>query len=65
MKSKVRHRTMEAHMTNRDLARRLGVTENTVWRWNTDEGVGSLSLRRAAQVAEVLGCRVSDLYEED
>lgn len=64
MRSRLGVRLAEARMTNRELARRLGVDENTVGRWKTDGGVGSLTLRRAAEAARVLGCSVADLFDD-
>lgn len=55
----------ERRMRQRELARMLGVTRQTAYRWGTDEGIRSMSLGTAERVAAVLGCRVSDLFSEE
>lgn len=64
MKSKLNVVLAERRVTKRELARRLGVRPETVWRWSTDDGIGNVPLERLARIAEALGCGVADLYEE-
>lgn len=64
MKSLLKVRLAERRMTQRELARRCHVDENTVWVWTTDKGVEGLSLRRLGQIASVLDCKISDLFED-
>lgn len=65
MRSLLKVRLAERRMTQRELARRCGVDENTVWVWTTDKGADGLTLRRLAQIATVLDCKISGLFEEE
>lgn len=62
MRSMLKVRLFEAGMSQKALAERVGVSKDTVWRWTTDEGVGSMTLRRAVEVSEVLGCDVDGQF---
>ena len=64
MRSRVREMAERAGMSERELARRLGVHHVTVCRWARRDGIGSMSLRTAESVARALGCRVADLFDE-
>ena len=64
MRPRLKEAIREAGTTGKRLAETLGVDENTVSRWCGD-GFGSLTMRRAEQVAAALGCRVADLLEEE
>lgn len=64
MKSLLKVRLAERRMTQRELARRCEVDENTVWVWTTDKGAEGLSLRRLEQIAKILGCSISELFED-
>ena len=64
MRSLLKVRLAEARRTALSLSRELGVSRNTVGNWCKDKGVGSMTRRRAEEVARALGCRVSDLYGE-
>ena len=46
------------------VAEKLGLREETIWRWSTDWGVGGMRLASAERLANVLGCKVKDLFEE-
>lgn len=65
MRSRLREMLAGAGMSERELARRLGVHFVTVCRWARGDGICSMSLRTAASVARALGCRVADLFDED
>ena len=58
MRSLVKARLSEMRMSQKELARRVGVSKDTVWRWTTDGGMAGMTLRRAADVAGVLGCEI-------
>ena len=62
MRSMLKQRLFDADMTQRQLAEAMGVSKDTVWRWTTEGGIGSMTIRRAAELADVLGCEVSDLF---
>lgn len=64
MKSLINVRLAEARMTKVKLAKELGVRPETIWSWSTDKGVESMTLRVAAKVASVLGCKPQDLFED-
>ena len=65
MRSRIKAAIAENRTTARSLAAALGVHEVTVSRWCTDEGIGGLRLRDAERVAVALGCRVSDLFDDE
>lgn len=65
MRSMLKQRLYEADMTQRQLAEAMGVSKDTVWRWTTEGGIGSMTIRRAVGIANVLGCEVSDLFSPD
>ena len=64
MRSMIRNRVKEAGITQAELARRIGVDKQTVFRWCGD-GIRVLTLGKAERVADALGCRVRDLFDED
>lgn len=64
MRSRLRVVLADRRVTNRELARRLGVSENTVCRWGSDEGIGQASLAALERVASALGCEARELFEE-
>ena len=49
------------HMTQQDLADRLGVTKQQINSYATNKFV--MSLQTAKNIAAILGCNVEDLYE--
>ncbi|MEY8249641.1 helix-turn-helix transcriptional regulator [Leptogranulimonas caecicola] len=65
MKSLLEVRLAERRMTQRELAHRCEVDENTVWVWTTDKGAEGLSLRRLEQIAKALSCKITELFEEE
>ena len=65
MKSRIKEVLARQGVTMRWLASALGVHWVTVSRWCTDEGVGGMRLRDAGRVAAALGCRVSDLFDDE
>lgn len=48
-------------MTQSELARRLGVTRQTINDWANNRA--QMSLERAVNIANILDCAVTDLYE--
>lgn len=64
MRSNLKSLLAERGMSQMDLARKLGVHGQSVYRWTKDEGVGMLTLRRAEEIAGALGCDAKDLFDE-
>lgn len=64
MRSRVNVLLAERRMTKRELERRLGISHSALWGWTTDEGIARLPLAKLRLLAEAIGCRVEDLYEE-
>lgn len=64
MRSLLNVRLDEAHMTKKQLGEKTGYGRTALWRWSTDKGIESITLRAAARVAEALGCKPQDLFED-
>ena len=64
MKSRLKVVLAEKRITQRELARELKVSKDTVWRWTTDKGITRVPFGRAVSIAKALGCQLTDLYEE-
>ena len=64
MKSLLNARLCDAGITKRKLAWLVGVSEDTIGRWASDEGVAKATLGKLDKVAEALDCCVKDLFEE-
>lgn len=64
MRSRLKVVLSQRRMKACELADALGVHRETVYKWCTDKGVESMSLGTAKRVAAILGCRVSDIFEE-
>ena len=64
MKSRLNVLLAERRMTKRQLEQALGVSKGTVYLWSTDRGIERTTLRSLSRVADALGCRISDLFEE-
>ena len=62
MKSRINVLLAERRITKRSVAEKLGLREETIWRWSTDWGVGGMRLASAERLANVLGCKVKDLF---
>lgn len=65
MRSKLKDRMREHGFPLGKLAAAMGVSRQTLWRWCAGDGIKSMSLGRAESAARILGCRVSDLFEEE
>ncbi len=50
-------------LTKRELARLVGVSEDTIGRAARDDGIGRLTLGKLERLAHALGCGVKDLFE--
>jgi len=50
-------------ITNREIAEYFEVNEATVWRWRRGENFDGMSLTRAKQLADWLGCTIDELIE--
>ena len=64
MKSLLNVRLAEARMTKRDVERLTGISHTTLWKYSRDDLMGRATLDNLASIAEVLGCKAKDLYEE-
>lgn len=64
MKSRLNVLLAERRMTKRQLEQALGVSKGTIYLWSTDRGIERTTLRSLSRVADALGCRISDLFEE-
>ena len=64
MKSRINVLLAERRITKRSVAEKLGMREETIWRWSTDWGIGGMRLSAAEKLAGVLRCKVKDLFEE-
>jgi DNA-binding XRE family transcriptional regulator len=62
MESLLNVRLAEARRTKRSVAKEVGVSPETVWRWSTDSGIGGLCLRDADRLARAIGCDTKDLF---
>ena len=62
MRLLIREKIKEKGMTNKEVAEILGIDQNTVSRYTT--GRIKLSLEMAAKIAEILECKVDDLYDD-
>ena len=62
MRLLIREKIKEKGMTNKEVAEILGIDQNTVSRYAT--GRIKLSLEMAAKIAEILECKVDDLYDD-
>lgn len=65
MRSNLNVRLAMAHMTKRELERRTGFGKVKVYLLSKDDGIKRANLETLEQVARVLGCKISDLYEEE
>lgn len=64
MKSRLNVLLAERRMTKRQVERALGVSKGTVYLWSTDRGIEGITLRNLSRLAEALGCRMADIFEE-
>ncbi len=64
MRSKLKVVLADKEITQTELADKLGVSQATVWRWTKWEEMRDMSVGRLLEVAELLGCEVTDLFEE-
>lgn len=65
LKSNLNVRLAMAHMTKRELERRTGFGKVKVWRMSKDDGIKRANPETLEQVAQVLGCKIGDLYKEE
>lgn len=52
-------------MTLREMEKRSGLSHVTILRARDDQGIRSCSLDTLGKLAQALGCRVKDLFEEE
>lgn len=64
MRSKLKVVLADKEITQTELADKLGVSQATVWRWTKWEEMKDMSVGRLLEVAELLGCEVTDLFEK-
>ena len=62
MRLVIKEKIKERGMTNKELAEKIGVDQNTISRYVT--GRIKLSLEMAVKIANALDCNVDDLFEE-
>ena len=58
-----RLKELRGNLTQDDLAKEIGVTKNTISRW--EKNSKSMSARHAVMIAKVLGCHVLDIISEE
>lgn len=58
---RIRQYRLEADLSQRDLAARVGVRPISAWRWETDRSVPPL--RRLEEISEALGISVAKLFQ--
>ncbi len=63
LKSKIGYVRDKEGRTNKWLASKLNVTQETISRWVNDKG--RPSVEKLFELAEILNCKVDDLYEKD
>jgi len=64
MRSLLNVRLAEARMTKQELKRLTGISHNALWNYSKDEGIGVAPLRSLVRIADAIGCKVTDLYQE-
>lgn len=62
MQLKIREMIKEKGMTNKEVAKILEVDQNTISRYAT--GRIKITLETSVKLAEILNCKVDDLYEK-
>ena len=60
--NKIKNARLIAGMTQRELAKQLGISHISVCRWERDKAFPSV--KRIKQVAEILGTTVDELLKE-
>jgi transcriptional regulator with XRE-family HTH domain len=63
MKPMIRERRMEKHMTQTELANRLGIKQQQLSRY--EKGVSKPSLEVLFSLENILECRLNDLYVKE
>lgn len=58
----IKRKREAAEMTQQLLAERMGVAQTTISQWETE--VALPRARQLPQLAEVLGCSISELFED-
>ncbi len=61
MKSNLNVRIAISEMSKKEVAKKLGVSQITLSRWVNNHS--KPSLEKAFQLAEILNCKVDDLYD--
>lgn len=57
----LRHRLKDARMSQQELAMKLGVTKQQIFKYANNER--RMSLQTAMNVSSILGCSIEELYE--
>jgi len=63
LRTKLKSRRVLADLTQEDLARKVGVTRQTILA--VEKGNYAPSVLLAIRIAKALGCTVEDLFDED
>lgn len=57
--SNIKRLRLQKKMTQQELADKLGLAQNNVWRWERDGATPNVIM--AKQIANILGCTIEDL----
>lgn len=62
MKNRIREVREAKHLSQHDLAIKIGATQNAVYNW--ESGKRNLKYETLTRIADALGCQVSDLVDD-